>query len=248
VGYHDLVKQVAESSGDADIVEGCLFTMLADIIKLEFLNQPHDPVKAENDFLQLLRRTFYKIGMSEQDAAAMAEIDRRIIDRLNPPALAIGLAMSPGHLLPWSAPGHSQRQVARQQDPAAARLQPAVFGRGLGQSGRRLLPVLAWVRLPAALGHQLPGWGLHLLLRRAGGRRRRSGFAPACPLARFITKSPLASLLLVTAARLIDWHRPFYALRASRYDAGLVMATAFAAVFISVAFSILIGVALSIFL
>jgi len=79
VGYDDLVKQVAEIIGDADIVEGCLFPTLADMIKLEFLNQPHDPVKLENDFLQLLRGTFYKIGMSEQDvAAAMAEIDRRI--------------------------------------------------------------------------------------------------------------------------------------------------------------------------
>jgi len=68
------------------------------------------------------------------------------------------------------------------------------------------------------------------------------------PLARFIPKSALVGLLLVTAARLIDWHRLFYALRASRYDAGLVLATAFAAVFISVAFSILIGLALSIFL
>jgi len=54
--------------------------------------------------------------------------------------------------------------------------------------------------------------------------------------------------LLVTAARLIDWHRLFYALHASRYDAGLVLATAFAAVFISVEFSILIGLALSMFL
>jgi SulP family sulfate permease len=51
--------------------------------------------------------------------------------------------------------------------------------------------------------------------------------------------------LLVTAARLIDWKRLSYALRASRYDAGLVFITAFSAVFISVEFSILIGVALS---
>lgn len=65
------------------------------------------------------------------------------------------------------------------------------------------------------------------------------------PYARFIPKSALAGLLLVTAARLIDWKRLSYALRASRYDAGLVFITAFSAVFISVEFSILIGVALS---
>ena len=68
------------------------------------------------------------------------------------------------------------------------------------------------------------------------------------PLARFVPKPALAGLLLVTAARLIDWKRLAYAMRASRYDASLVLITAFAAIFISVEFSILIGVALSIFL
>jgi SulP family sulfate permease len=65
------------------------------------------------------------------------------------------------------------------------------------------------------------------------------------PYARFIPKAALAGLLLVTASRLIDWKRMSYAVRASRYDAGLVFVTAFSAVFISVEFSILIGVALS---
>jgi SulP family sulfate permease len=65
------------------------------------------------------------------------------------------------------------------------------------------------------------------------------------PYARYIPKAALAGLLLVTASRLIDWKRLTYAIRASRYDAGLVFVTAFSAVFISVEFSILIGVALS---
>ncbi|MGA2694307.1 MAG: SulP family inorganic anion transporter, partial [Opitutaceae bacterium] len=68
------------------------------------------------------------------------------------------------------------------------------------------------------------------------------------PFARFVPKAALAGLLIVTAARLIDWRRTAYALRASRYDAALVLITAFSAVFISVEFSILIGVALSILL
>lgn len=68
------------------------------------------------------------------------------------------------------------------------------------------------------------------------------------PLARFVPKAALAGLLMVTAARLIDWKRIGYAFRASRYDAGLVLITAFSAVFISVEFSILIGVALSVVL
>ncbi len=66
------------------------------------------------------------------------------------------------------------------------------------------------------------------------------------PFARYIPKSALAGLLLVTAVRLVDWKRLSYAMRASHYDAILVLVTAFSAVFISVEFSILIGVALSI--
>lgn len=66
------------------------------------------------------------------------------------------------------------------------------------------------------------------------------------PLAHFIPRSALAGILLVTAAGLIDVRRINCALRASRYDALLVLTTAFSAVFIGVEFSILIGVALSI--
>lgn len=65
------------------------------------------------------------------------------------------------------------------------------------------------------------------------------------PLARYVPKAALAGLLFVTAARLVDWRRLRYALRASGYDAGLVLITAASALFISVEFSILIGVALS---
>src|SRR3984885_1228544 len=68
------------------------------------------------------------------------------------------------------------------------------------------------------------------------------------PFARYIPKAALAGLLVVTAVRLVDWKRLSYAMRASRYDAGLVLVTALSAVFISVEFSILIGVALSILL
>ena len=68
------------------------------------------------------------------------------------------------------------------------------------------------------------------------------------PLARYVPKAALAGLLLVTAFRLIEWRRLRQALRASRYDAVLVVATAFSAIFVSVEFSILIGVAFSIVL
>jgi sulfate permease, SulP family len=68
------------------------------------------------------------------------------------------------------------------------------------------------------------------------------------PYARFIPKSALAGLLFITAARLIDWKRLSYTLRASRFDAVLVLATALTAILVSVDYSILIGVALSIVL
>jgi sulfate permease, SulP family len=68
------------------------------------------------------------------------------------------------------------------------------------------------------------------------------------PLAQYVPKAALAGLLFVTAAKLVDWRRLRLALRASGYDAGLVAITAFSALFISVEFSILIGVALSIVL
>src|SRR6202050_2838882 len=68
------------------------------------------------------------------------------------------------------------------------------------------------------------------------------------PYARYIPKAALAGLLVITAVRLVDWKRLRYAVRASRYDALLVAVTALSAIFISVEFSILIGVALSILL
>jgi SulP family sulfate permease len=66
------------------------------------------------------------------------------------------------------------------------------------------------------------------------------------PLARFIPKAALGGLLLVTAARLVDWKRLGDALRSSSYDAALVLVTAGTAVFASVEYAILVGVALSV--
>jgi sulfate permease, SulP family len=68
------------------------------------------------------------------------------------------------------------------------------------------------------------------------------------PYARFIPKSALAGLLFITAYRLIDWKRLSYTIRATRFDAVLVFVTAFAAIFISVENSVLIGVAISLLL
>ena len=55
-------------------------------------------------------------------------------------------------------------------------------------------------------------------------------------------------LLLVTAARLVDFKRLIYTLKASRYDAGLVIVTAFTGVAIDLDKSVLLGVILSVLL
>jgi SulP family sulfate permease len=65
------------------------------------------------------------------------------------------------------------------------------------------------------------------------------------PLAAYVPKAALAGILLVTAYGLVDWPRLRFAVRTSRYDAVLVLGTALSAVFLSVEFSILIGVLLS---
>lgn len=64
-------------------------------------------------------------------------------------------------------------------------------------------------------------------------------------LAQYVPRPALAGILLVTAWRLIDRPRLVYCLRASRYDALLAVSTALSAVFISIEFSILIGVFLA---
>jgi SulP family sulfate permease len=65
------------------------------------------------------------------------------------------------------------------------------------------------------------------------------------PFAEFIPRASLAGLLLLAAFRMVDREQLIFHLRATRFDAGVVLATAFAAVFISVEFCIVIGVFLS---
>ena len=64
-------------------------------------------------------------------------------------------------------------------------------------------------------------------------------------LTRYIPQAALAGLLMVTAWRMVDRQQLLYHLRATRFDAGIVVATALSAVFVSVEFCILIGVFLS---
>jgi SulP family sulfate permease len=64
-------------------------------------------------------------------------------------------------------------------------------------------------------------------------------------LARYIPQAALAGILLVSAWHMVDRRQLLYHLRATRFDAGIVLATALSAVVVSVEFCILIGVFLS---
>jgi SulP family sulfate permease len=65
------------------------------------------------------------------------------------------------------------------------------------------------------------------------------------PLAFYIPRAALAGILVLSAWRMVDRRQLLYYLRATRYDAVIVLVTAIAAVAISVEFCILIGVFLS---
>jgi sulfate permease, SulP family len=68
------------------------------------------------------------------------------------------------------------------------------------------------------------------------------------PLLHYMPRAALAGLLLITAFRLIDVKRISYAVRASWYDAGLVILTALIGVLVDLDTAVLTGVALSILL
>jgi SulP family sulfate permease len=68
------------------------------------------------------------------------------------------------------------------------------------------------------------------------------------PLTRYIPKAALAGLLIVAAARLIDFERMRYVARASYYDAFLLGITTLATLVVGVEFSISIGILVSLLL
>lgn len=112
--------------------------------------------------------------------------------------------------------------------------------------------------LTGSFFHCLPGSGSltrSAINQQAGAATQWSGVWAAtavalivvlfAPVAQYIPRAALAGLLMVSAFRMIDWHSLWFHLRATRFDAAIVLMTAFAAVAISVEFCILIGVVLS---
>jgi SulP family sulfate permease len=65
------------------------------------------------------------------------------------------------------------------------------------------------------------------------------------PLASYVPRAALAGILLWTAGRIVDRKRLWDCMRATPFDRNLALATAFSAVFVSIEFSVLIGVILS---
>jgi len=65
------------------------------------------------------------------------------------------------------------------------------------------------------------------------------------PLAQYIPRASLAALLILAAYRMVDGRQLRFHLRATRMDAGVVIATALCALLISIEFCIVIGVFLS---
>ena len=92
----------------------------------------------------------------------------------------------------------------------------------------------------------------------AGGVTRFSGIITAvivasavlvfAPLSRYVPTAALAALLLLTAIRLLDFHRVWYTLRATWVDTGAFFVTATSGLAIGLDLAILIGVAVSILL
>ena len=92
----------------------------------------------------------------------------------------------------------------------------------------------------------------------AGAATRFSGIVSAAtvavalllfaPLLHYVPTAALAGLLLVTAVRLVDFSRLWTTVRASRYDAGLVVITALAGILWDLDKAVLLGIALSILL
>jgi SulP family sulfate permease len=109
-----------------------------------------------------------------------------------------------------------------------------------------------------SLFHCIPGSGSltrSAINHQAGARTQWSGIYSAvavalitlvfAPYARFVPRSALAGILMVTAVGMIDWKALPFHLRATHFDAFIVLTTAIAAVGVSVEFCILIGVTAS---
>ena len=115
-----------------------------------------------------------------------------------------------------------------------------------------------FANLGGSLFQCMPGSGSltrSAINQQVGGQTQWSGVVSAgavalimlffAPYARFIPRSALAGILMLTAARMVRPREIRYHLRVSRFDAVIVLVTAVSAVAISIEFCVLIGVVMS---
>jgi SulP family sulfate permease len=109
--------------------------------------------------------------------------------------------------------------------------------------------------LTGSLFHCIPGSGSltrSAVNHQAGARSQWAAFSSAvavalitvafAPYAQYIPRAALAGILMVTAIGMVDWKALPFHLRATQFDAFLVLTTAVSAVAVSIEFCILIGV------
>ena len=132
----------------------------------------------------------------------------------------------------------------------------AVTGQKLDMNQQCLSEGVA--NLAGSFFHCMPGSGSltrSAINQQAGAQTQWSGVVSAvavalimvvfAPYARFIPRSALAGLLMITAARRVSLRDLRYHMAASRFDAVIVTVTAIAAFAISIEFCVLIGVFMS---
>jgi SulP family sulfate permease len=116
----------------------------------------------------------------------------------------------------------------------------------------------AVANLAGSFFHCMPGSGSltrSAINQQAGARTQWAGVISAAavalivvllgPYARFIPRPALAGLLMLTAVRMVNFNDLRYHLRASRFDAVIVVVTAVSAFAISIEFCVLIGMVMS---
>ena len=107
-----------------------------------------------------------------------------------------------------------------------------IIAEGLANLTGGFFQAVPGLRFGDALADQLPGRRGDPVLGRGRFRRRRDHRAVVRAATALHARAALAGLLLITAARLIDIKRLSYAIKASRYDTGLVILTALVGVLV----------------
>jgi len=65
------------------------------------------------------------------------------------------------------------------------------------------------------------------------------------PMARYVPRSALAGILIISAFKMVEWRSLIYHFKVSRFDAAIILATSISAVAVSIEFCVLIGVLIS---